>query len=53
MAKRKKSIDLIPQQLSFCEKEREYKLLRFYPDKMVVDVMVYEGLEKIGLQELP
>ncbi len=53
MAKKKQSIDLSSKELSFSEKDREYKLLCFYPDKMIVDVMVYENSKKIGLDELP
>lgn len=54
MAKKKqKSVELSNQNISFKEKDRTYNIIRFYPSKMTLDVMIYEGSEKVGIQELP
>ena len=53
MAKKKKSIELSKDNISFQEKDTLYKLLRFYPDKMTIDTMVYENGQKQGMRNLP
>jgi hypothetical protein len=54
MAKKKqKSVELSTQNISFKEKNTEYKVIRYYPSKMTLDVMVYEDGVKAGAQELP
>jgi len=53
MAKKKKSIELTKDNISFQEKDTLYKLLRFYPDKMTIDTMVYENGQKQGMRNLP
>jgi hypothetical protein len=53
MAKKKKSIELTAQEISFTEKDTLYKLMRFYPDKMTLDTMVYEAGEKQGMRNIP
>jgi hypothetical protein len=54
MAKKKqKSVDLSLQNLSFKEKQTEYKLIRYYPSKMSLDVMIFEGKEKKMMQDFP
>ena len=53
MAKKKKSIELTKDNISFQEKDTLYKLLRFYPDKMTIDTMVYEDGKKQGMRNLP
>jgi len=53
MAKKKKSIELTAQDISFTEKDTLYKLMRFYPDKMTLDTMVYEDGKKQGMRNIP
>lgn len=54
MAKKKqKSVELSTQNISFKEKNTEYKVIRYYPAKMTLDVMVFESGLKSGMQELP
>lgn len=51
MAKQKKSIDL--ENISFSQGRDSYTLLRFFPQKMGVDVMVYEDGAKAGVKNIP
>ena len=53
MAKKKQSIELTKQNISFQEKDTLYKLVRFYPDKMTIDTMVSENGVKQGMRNLP
>ncbi len=53
MAKKKKSIELTAQDMSFTEKDTLYKLMRFYPDKMTLDTMIYEDGKKLGMRNIP
>ncbi len=53
MAKKKKSIELTAQDISFTQKDTLYKLMRFYPDKMTLDTMVYEDGKKQGMRNIP
>ena len=52
--KRKKSIELTQQKISFYLEKTLYKVIRYYPTAMSVDVMVYdENGKKIGMQNIP
>lgn len=54
MAKKKKpTIELSDQKISFVRENTTYKLIRFYQKDMTLDVMVYEGDTKIGQQKFP
>ncbi len=53
MAKDKKSVELSEKKISFEIKKVSYKVLRFYPSQMVVDVMVVDDGAKLGMQTLP
>ncbi len=53
MAKKKKSIELTQQKLSFVDKGITYKLIRFKPENMTVDVIRYEGERKLDNYNIP
>lgn len=53
MAKEKKSIDLSASNISFVEHKSTFKVLRFNPVKMTVDIMVYENETKAEAKTLP
>jgi hypothetical protein len=53
MAKDKKSIELHERKISFKLGNSSYNLIRFYPTKMTVDVMVFENGIKEGIKTLP
>jgi hypothetical protein len=53
MHKDKKSIDLCENKISFTLERSLYKVIRFFPAKMTVDVMVFEDGVKIGIKTLP
>lgn len=54
MAKKKKSIELSTKNITFILEKRSYKVIRFYPSKMTLDVMVIDpNGKKLGMQELP
>lgn len=53
MAKNKKSIELTDRGISFVLEKVSYNVIRFYPSKMTVDVMVFENGVKEGLKSLP
>ena len=54
MAKKKKpTIELSDKKLSFTRNGTIYKIIRFYQKDMTLDVMAYEGEEKIGQQKYP
>ncbi len=53
MAKKKKSVELSEQKITFDIQKTSYKLIRFYSDKMSVDAMVYEDGVKTGMQNIP
>lgn len=53
MAKKKKpTIELSDKKISFARDNTTYKLIRFYQKDMTVDVMVYEGEKKEGVQKI-
>jgi hypothetical protein len=53
MAVKKKSVELIDQKISYTIAPLFYKVLRFYPETMTVDVMIEENGAKKGMQKLP
>ena len=53
MAKKKKAIELTQKQLEFTENETTYKLIRFKPENMTLDVIRYEKGEKLGEFNIP
>ena len=53
MAKDKKSIELSDKKISFNLERVLYNVIRFYPTKMTVDVMVFEDGIKVGVQTIP
>ncbi|OHE15191.1 MAG: hypothetical protein A2540_04625 [Sulfurimonas sp. RIFOXYD2_FULL_37_8] len=53
MAKSKKSIELINSKISFAIERNLYNVIRFFPTKMTVDVMVFEDGTKEGVKTIP
>ena len=53
MAKKKKSVELSDKKISFEIEKISYKVIRFFPSQMTLDVMVFEDGEKKGMQNLP
>ncbi|MDD3452013.1 hypothetical protein [Sulfurimonas sp.] len=53
MAKEKKSINLTEYNISFFVQKSTFKVLRFHPAKMTVDVAVYENETKTETKTLP
>lgn len=54
MAKKKKSIELSNKKISFTREKILYKIIRFYPSTMSLDVMVEdENGNKLGMQSIP
>lgn len=53
MAKDKKSIELSEKKIVFDIKKVSYRVIRFYPSQMIVDVMVIDDGVKLGMQTLP
>lgn len=53
MAKNKKSIELLDKKISFILERTSYDVIRFYPQKMSVDVMVFENGVKDGVKNIP
>jgi len=53
VAKKKKSIELTHKKLSFTEKGISYKLVRFRPDNMTIDVIRFEGEKKLDSSNIP
>jgi len=54
MAKKKKSVELSNQNIEFSLLETHYKVIRYYPDKMTLDVMKFDkDKTKLGMQNLP
>jgi len=52
MAKKKKSVELSEQKITFNILKVSYKIIRYYPTSMELDVMVYEEDVKIGMQKI-
>jgi len=53
VAKKKKSIELSQYNLSFVEKGITYRLIRFKPENMTVDVVRYEGEKRLDSFNIP
>lgn len=53
MAKDKKSIELSDKKISFNLERVSYNVIRFFPTKMTVDVMVFEDGVKEGVKTIP
>lgn len=49
----KKSVELSDKKITFEIEKLSYKIIRFFPTKMTLDVMVFEDGKKIGMQSLP
>ena len=47
-----KSIELKDKKITFTRENLSYKVIRFYPSKMSVDVMLFEDGEKQGVIEM-
>jgi len=54
MSKKKKSVELSNKKISFIREQITYKVVRFYPTAMSLDVMVTDedGVKK-GMQNIP
>jgi len=52
VAKKKKSVELSDQKITFNILKVSYKVIRYYPTSMELDVMVYEDDVKIGMQKI-
>lgn len=53
MAKNKKSIELMNSKISFTLERNLYNVIRFFPTKMTVDVMIFENGVKEGIKTIP
>ncbi|MBS4067036.1 MAG: hypothetical protein WC279_14350 [Sulfurimonas sp.] len=53
MAKNKKSIELMNSKISFTLERTLYNVIRFFPTKMTVDVMIFEDGVKEGIKTIP
>jgi len=53
MAKKKKNIELVNKNLEFTENGILYKLIRFKPESMTLDVLRFENGIKIDEHNLP
>lgn len=54
MAKKKKSVELSNKKITFMIERTSYKVIRYYPTAMSLDVMVEdENGEKLGMQNIP
>ena len=52
LRKKQKSVELSSKKISFTRENILYKVIRFYPSKMSVDVMVFEDKVKQGIQNM-
>jgi len=53
MAKKKKSVELSDKKITFSIEKNSYKVIRFFPSLMSLDVMVFEEGIKKGMQNIP
>lgn len=53
MAKKKKSVELSDKNITFNIENISYRVIRFLPTLMMVDVMVVENGVKAGMQSIP
>jgi len=52
VAKKKKSLELSDQKITFNILKVSYKVIRFYPSSLELDVMVHEDGVKLGMQKI-
>ncbi len=52
MAKKKKSIELSDKKITFNILKVSYKVIRYYPSSLELDVMVYEDDVNLGMQKI-
>jgi len=50
---KKKTVELTNQKITFEIEKLSYKVIRFYPTRMTLDVNVFENGEKQGMQNIP
>ena len=53
MAKKKKTVELTQKNLEFIENGITYRLIRFKPQNMTLDVIRYENGTKLGEFNIP
>ena len=53
MAKKKKSVDFADKEIYFELEQERYRVMRFYPSNMTVDVTRYVDGKKSGQTNLP
>jgi hypothetical protein len=58
MAKKKKSVELSDKKISFDMEKKSYKVIRFFPTQMSLDVMVFkdgikQGMKNISFAHIP
>jgi len=53
VGKKKKSIEMSDKKISFEIDRSLYKVIRFFPSQMTLDVMVFEDGEKVGMRNIP
>lgn len=54
MAKKKKSVELSDKKINFVVEKISYKVIRYYPTAMSIDVVVHdENGVKLGMQNIP
>jgi len=52
VAKKKKSIELSDKKITFNILKVSYKVIRYYPSSLELDVMVYEDDVNLGMQKI-
>lgn len=54
MAKKRKSVELSNKKISFIREKTSYRVIRYYPSEMNVDVMLSdENGKNIGIEKIP
>jgi len=53
MAKKKKSVELSDKKITFTIEKNSYKVIRFFPSLMSVDVILFEEGVKKGMTNIP
>lgn len=48
----KKTIELSDKKITFEIEKKSYKVIRFYPTRMTLDVVAFENGEKQGMQTM-
>jgi len=52
LSKKKKSVELSDKKISFEIENILYKVIRFFPTQMSLDVMVFEDGVKVGMRNI-